>query len=341
MEWFHGILSCSRRVRTTELTPRASMAIVDGQEPNLMETASKLDRPSPTRFWFYQDFGICLHYFGYAAGGLDYLPHTHDEYNVVLCLKGMLDYVVEGARQSLGPGDVMVINPGDVHYGSYGRAPGESVGLSLHLNVRGMQHIVRDMRLPIDMDTSSVSFLGRTGGPRFLALGQELLHEFNQSLNGYEMLTQALVVELMVHLLRHGVHPMVHTPRKNLPRQLPSWQMVRAVEYMNACAKSSFSLGELCSSVGTSTTRFIQLFKNSMVDQLSPHACFNHLVINKAKRLLQVKTIPVKEISYELGFRNESHFGKVFRSCTGTTPGNFRLSAPEVSILADLEHDRF
>ncbi|HVT91455.1 MAG TPA: AraC family transcriptional regulator [Bryobacteraceae bacterium] len=317
------------------------MAIVDGQEPNLMETASKLDRPSPTRFWFYQDFGICLHYFGYAAGGLDYLPHTHDEYNVVLCLKGMLDYVVEGARQSLGPGDVMVINPGDVHYGSYGRAPGESVGLSLHLNVRGMQHIVRDMRLPIDMDTSSVSFLGRTGGPRFLALGQELLHEFNQSLNGYEMLTQALVVELMVHLLRHGVHPMVHTPRKNLPRQLPSWQMVRAVEYMNACAKSSFSLGELCSSVGTSTTRFIQLFKNSMVDQLSPHACFNHLVINKAKRLLQVKTIPVKEISYELGFRNESHFGKVFRSCTGTTPGNFRLSAPEVSILADLEHDRF
>lgn len=311
------------------------------RNPNLIEMAIKLDRPAPTRFWFYQDFGICLHHFGYAAGGLDYLPHTHDEYNVVLCLKGGLDYVIDGARQNLEPGDVLVINPGDVHYGSYGLTAGESVGLSLHLNVRGMQHIVRNMRLPIDMDASSVSFLGRTGGPQFLALGQELLHELDQSLSGYEMLAQALIVELMVHLLRHGIHPTVHTPRQSLARQLPSWQMVRAVEYMNACAKSSFSLGELCASVGTSPTRFIQLFKNSMVGQLSPHACFNHLVINKAKRLLQVKTMPVKEISYELGFRNESHFGKVFRSCTGTTPGNFRLSALEFSISADLEHDRF
>ena len=83
-------------------------------------------------------------------------------------------------------------------------------------------------------------------------------------------------------------------PQRFLSRQLPSWQMVRALEYMNARGKSSFSLVELCSTVGTGATRFIQLFKNSVSNGMSPHLFYNHLIVSKAKRLLREPTFSVK-----------------------------------------------
>ena len=172
--------------------------------------------------------------------------------------------------------------------------------------------------------------------PRCYRSAQELVAELDDRQSGFEMVAQALVVQLVVHLLRRCLHPVVHTPQWSLPRQLPSWQMVRALEYMNATGKNSFRLAEMCSAVGTSATRFIQLFKNSAVEGMSPHSFYNHLIVHKAKRLLLQPGSSVKDVSYELGFQNESHFCKVFRNCAGQTPGSFRMSAPGASIGLDL-----
>jgi len=56
-------------------------------------------------------------------------------------------------------------------------------------------------------------------------------------------------------------------------RQLPSWQMVRTLEYMNVRGKSKFSAAELCEEIGISASGFIQLFKNS-VNSISPHVYY-------------------------------------------------------------------
>ena len=99
--------------------------------------------------------------------------------------------------------------------------------------------------------------------------------------------------------------------------------MVRTLEYMNARGKSKFSVAELCAEIGTSTSRFIQLFKNS-VSSMSPHVYYNRLIVGKAQRILAASDLSIKAIAYDLGFQNESHFCKVFRSCAGVTPGRFR-----------------
>jgi AraC-like DNA-binding protein/uncharacterized cupin superfamily protein len=287
--------------------------------------------PKETRLWFYQEREICLHHFRYPAGRLDCLPHTHDEYNIIFCLNGGFEFRVRDAREMLEPGDVLVVNPGEVHYGKYGQGSSESRGLTLHLTEGQMKEIMQRMRLPIDVDRSSVLFFGKAHDFSLLALSEELLDELDGQQSGYEMVAQALILELIVHLLRHCLRPTIQAPRRTLPHQLPSWQMVRALEYMNSNGKSSFSLLKLCSNVGTSATRFINLFKNSVPNGMSPHAFYNQLIVDKAKRLLQQPGLSVKEISYELGFQNESHFCKVFRSCTGMTPSIYRVSDSKAS----------
>lgn len=48
-------------------------------------------------------------------------------------------------------------------------------------------------------------------------------------------------------------------------------------------------------------------------------------VILEAGRLLLHTTLSVTEISYELGFADNSHFGKYFKSATSYPPGRYRL----------------
>lgn len=286
-----------------------------------------------TELWFHHDAGICVHHFQYSAGRLDCLPHTHDEYNIVLCLKGGFDCVVNNACASLRPGDVLVINPGEPHCNRYGYGPSEARGISFHVTESAMKRFVANMRLPIDVERSSLSFMGKGHDPGLAVFGEELIHEIRKKQSGFEMVAQALVVQLMVHLLRNCLHPLVQIP-KSLPRHLPSWQMVRALEYMNSHKKADFRLADLCASVGTGPTRFIQLFKNSVQSGLSPHSFYNHLVIQKAKRLLAEPASPIKAVCYELGFRNESHFSRVFRNCTSLTPRAFQVSVHENAGLS-------
>jgi AraC family transcriptional regulator len=182
------------------------------------------------------------------------------------------------------------------------------------------------MRIPVELESTSLSFGGKANSSELLHFTEELLYELDGRQNGFEMLAQALVMQLMVHLLRCCVSPVVKPQRFDVPRQLPSWQMVRTLEYMNSCGKNEFKVADLCSTVGTSATRFIELFKNSVSERMTPHAFYNQLLVNKAKQILADPACSVKQVSFELGFQNESHFCKVFRNCAGITPGSYRYS---------------
>src|SRR5439155_3365198 len=81
------------------------------------------------RFWFSSQSEVCLHRFRYRSDEMDSLPHTHDEYNIVFCLKPGLEYAVRGRREVLAPGDVLVINPGELHHGRYGSPERDARGL--------------------------------------------------------------------------------------------------------------------------------------------------------------------------------------------------------------------
>ncbi len=55
----------------------------------------------------------------------------------------------------------------------------------------------------------------------------------------------------------------------------------------------------------------------------SPHQFIRLIRLKKAALLLQQKTINVTEVAYEVGFRDLSHFAKVFKEQFGETPSQF------------------
>ena len=56
-----------------------------------------------------------------------------------------------------------------------------------------------------------------------------------------------------------------------------------------------------------------------------PNRCIDHALLRHAKSLLSSTSLSVQQISDQLGFQNQSHFGTFFRRQTNCSPKDFRL----------------
>ncbi|MCI0623300.1 MAG: AraC family transcriptional regulator [Acidobacteria bacterium] len=279
-----------------------------------------------SKCWFTPDFQFGLHHFRYLADSFNCLPHTHGEHNFIVCLDHGFECVVNEQAETMEPGDLLVINPGEVHKSSYKSNQVPSEGITLYLTQRALESLLRRMRVRFDGKRQGIRFLGKVHDPKVLQLVQELLSEWDGQKEGYDVVIQSCMLQILVYLIRNRLEPAIVEKRSDLPRQLPSWQMDWAIEYMNARGKSDFSLIELCSKLGISQPHFIQLFKNS-TGMMIPHDYYNRLLIDRAQRLLQTADYSIKEIAFELGFKSDSHFCSLFRSFTGMTPTTYQLCA--------------
>ena len=112
--------------------------------------------------------------------------------------------------------------------------------------MRALKAILSKMQFPGDLERNRVQFVDKVTDPSLVPLVEELIREIDQRPSGYEIIVDSIVLQILVHLFRNLLRPSFQTGIAPEPRQLPSWQMVQALEYMNARGKSKFSLAELC-----------------------------------------------------------------------------------------------
>ncbi|MDC8107001.1 helix-turn-helix domain-containing protein [Chryseobacterium sp. B21-037] len=60
--------------------------------------------------------------------------------------------------------------------------------------------------------------------------------------------------------------------------------------------------------------------------KISPLEFIKQRIVLEAKKLLHSSNKSIKEIAFELGFNNFSHFSYFFRTQTGWTPKNYRIT---------------
>ena len=170
--------------------------------------------------------------------------------------------------------------------------------------------------------TQRIAFSGKAYDTKVVRLTQELLSELQEQRQGFGLLMHSLVVQILVYLLRNCLEPKLVRRAVELPAQLRHWELSRAIEYMNTRGNGSFSLLGLCSELGCSSSRFVPLFKNST--GLTPHHYYNKILIERGQTLLRSGEYSIKEVAYELGFRNLSHFYGVFHTLCGMTPKTYQ-----------------
>ena len=102
-------------------------------------------------------------------------------------------------------------------------------------------------------------------------------------------------------------------------------RMKRVLEFMLANFRSDIRIDQIASIAGMAPAAFCRYFKNrtrkTFVDYL------NELRIGHARKLLATVDLSVGQIGMESGFSSNSHFHRLFKQHTGSTPFHYQLEA--------------
>jgi AraC-like DNA-binding protein len=96
----------------------------------------------------------------------------------------------------------------------------------------------------------------------------------------------------------------------------------KIIQMMREDVRGELSLAEFAQSVNLSVWRLCHIFKSDV--GMPPIRYLRQLRMERAKDLLESSFLSVKEIAFQVGLNDESHFVRDFKSTYGYSPALYR-----------------
>ena len=259
----------------------------------------------------------------------DLVPyHWHPEVEIITVLQGNVDVTIRDEHYCGTPGDVFLVNPGELH------------------EIRGgMDNLFRAFVFPMEflqfrredatqfellqpLEKQQICFSDRVDGSS--AVGQEIFEELRrimtadeQRLPGYQLLIKASLLRIVALQAGAGL---LGTTQENSNRPDYQNQTLRdIIEYLNENCTEAVRLPDIAARFGLTPQYFCTFFKEHFGRTLTQH--INLLRIQRASRYLRETDLPIMEVGFLVGFENFSYFIKRFREVFDCTPSEYRKKA--------------
>ena len=114
-------------------------------------------------------------------------------------------------------------------------------------------------------------------------------------------------------------------PKRAVPtNSLASERLRTFLAYIERRYREPLTLEELAASAHVSKSECLRCFKTAL--QTTPHRYLIEYRLAQAATLLRITNEPVGAVAQNVGFGQQSHFGKCFKEKTGMTPAEYRRS---------------
>lgn len=158
--------------------------------------------------------------------------------------------------------------------------------------------------------------------PRVVSLVVRMRDEIQAACPTGTLYAEALSIALFERLRRRYARD---APLKGRCGSALSPTLVRRVrDYIRANLASDLGLVKIANQLDLSPHHFSMLFKRAV--GVPPHHYVLRERIQEAQRLLAVGQMSISELALNLGFSDQSHFSRVFRKMTGTTPKRYQTT---------------
>jgi AraC-like DNA-binding protein len=222
-------------------------------------------------------------------------------------------------RFDIRSGDMMLIPQGRSHEVEQG--PGVAFQLSavhFHAHVFGGVNILDLLGFPVH-----VRPLGRRD-EILLESTRRLNREFAVKAPGYLQSAAALLMQIILHLLRHHgsrFTPPYHSEKINeLRRLLPAFDHIES-----NLGDGSVRVGDLARKVFVSEVQFRKLFRR--VAGMGPVRFIQSRRVDRACHLLRETDLSIDQVAQTVGFADAPFFCRVFKSWTQATPTRYRQTS--------------
>jgi AraC-like DNA-binding protein len=269
------------------------------------------DRQDNARLWRVEAFGglelLRAHFVGFT-----FSPHAHEEFMIVVTEGGTGLPRFWRAEHRIHPGDLFVLNPGEVHGGGPAKESAwryrsfyppaalmRRVVQELTGNDRGVPHFAED----VVCDPAIATILRQTHAA------------LEQPVSALEC--ESRLLEALASLVaRHAVSTV---PAHEVGLEHRS--VKRAKEYLEALPDENVSLDTLAREADIGPFHLCRVFRRET--GLSPHAYQIHVRMRLAKALL-MQGVPIAQVATDAGFADQAHLTRHFKRMFGVTPGRYR-----------------
>jgi len=259
------------------------------------------------------------------AQGLDW--HTHEEFELICCMKGLLCYELEGLpRLTVPPGCFIFIPPLQRHC-LQGGVDGPCVRLSLFLRKSAARLKASPVSVFRPREYARLIRLTRHSPGRPLSFSKEAAHALARIVQLIEQNDRPScsdLLELRV-LSAYAFHLMaVHHPA--VPWQPGHVRLMDdAVNWLKLHYAEAVTLAQLTAYMGYGHSRFAQLFRShtgrTPMDWLAEYR------VSRACELLSKGDLTIRQVAAAVGFTDPGFFTRTFRHRTGQTPTDFQKGA--------------
>lgn len=236
----------------------------------------------------------------------EYPRHSHSTWAIGVVDAGVGGVWYKGANERGGPGEIIAINPGEVHTGYPLQKDGISYSM-LYVD----EHLVNDI---LPAATALPLFPGVAIRDHQLSMR---LRRICRSLEfGHPSLASEtqLISALRRLFLRHGRAK----ARERVGRE-PA-HVAQIQDYLRANLHRNVTLNELANLTGFSKAYVIRSFRRLV--GMPPYEWLLQQRIDESRKYLRCGR-SITDVAVKLGFADQSHFHRRFKLVTGVTPAAF------------------
>lgn len=107
--------------------------------------------------------------------------------------------------------------------------------------------------------------------------------------------------------------------------------IINAVRYVHQNFSEELGVNTIASKLRCHPVYLGRIFKNCMKRNLSDYIC--DVRISEARELLESKELSVGEIAYQVGFQDQSYFGKQFKKRFNESPGAYQKRIAQAKVF--------
>ncbi|CDZ34413.1 L-rhamnose operon transcriptional activator RhaR [Neorhizobium galegae bv. officinalis] len=235
--------------------------------------------------------------------------HTHDQFGIGVIESGAQKSASGRGPVEAGPGDVITVNPGEVHDG----APigdGGRFWQMLYFDPDVITGAVADIRQGQPGEFEFADPVLRQ--PPQAATMRQLFAEMIAEQAGAELRRQELLLTLLAEVMREAPEP------KAVPRGVRA-----ARERIDDDPTEAVSLADLAGLAGINQFQLLRAFDKAI--GLTPHAYLIQLRVELARKLI-AGGAGLAEAALSSGFADQSHMTRIFTRSFGLSPRIYAVS---------------
>lgn len=260
--------------------------------------------------------GVYLRYDRQPA--FEIAQHSHPQHTLIIGLENSLkaEWSIDGQFQDLqyGVGDLFIV-PANAPHQAYWKQESEGILIALE-----PESLVKAAIDSVNGDRLEIIPQFATSDAKLLQMAQWLLIELREKQMGSRLYVESLTTTLIIHLLRNYC-----TVKPKIPEYtggLAKYKLRTAIAFINDNLECDLKLADLAGLVSMSPHHFGRMFKQST--GFTPHQYLVKQRLTKAKELLRDSRLAIADIGYMVGYKNSSHFSRVFRQYVQVTPKAYR-----------------